>query len=120
MPETIESLRQLIGKRLGEVEAEIKQLQRAAASMGEGTHRATPAPKSRRKPNTRKRRSGLRAKRGQRREQLLGAIKAKPGSRTAELAGEIGIAPAQVSALLAKAKADKLIVKRGKGYELKQ
>jgi hypothetical protein len=40
-------------------------------------------------------------------------------SRPSELAVEIGIAPGQVSVLLAKARAEKLIVKKGAGYALK-
>jgi hypothetical protein len=120
MSETIESLRRLISKRLGEVNEEIKDLERAVASMEEGTRSSAPKLNSRRNSSARKRRAGSRAKRGQRRAELLAAIKAKPGSRPAELADEIGIPPGQLSALLAKAKAEKLIVKNGRGYELKQ
>lgn len=51
--------------------------------------------------------------RGQRREQLLAAINAKPGARPSELAGEIGVSPSQVHSLIRKARAEKLIVKKG-------
>ncbi len=60
------------------------------------------------------------APRGQRRQQLLAAIEAKPGARHTELAAEIGIASGQVSALLAKVRAEKLVVKMGVGYALKK
>jgi MarR family len=120
MPETIETLRRLISKRLGEIEAEIKQLERAAASMGEGGGRRSEAPKTRRKSGAPKRRSGSRAKRGQRQGELLAAIEIKPGVRPAELADEIGIPQGQVSVLLAKARAEKLVIKKGKGYERQQ
>jgi predicted transcriptional regulator len=86
--------------------------------MGEGSRGAPARSKPRRRRGTGKRRA--RAKRGQRREQLLAALEAKPGSRLAELAREIGIPVAQVSALLAKLWAEKLVVKKGRGYELKQ
>jgi DNA-binding MarR family transcriptional regulator len=73
-----------------------------------------------RKRATRKAWRRSRAPRGQRREQLLAAIKAKPGARPSELAGELGVAPGQVSTLLAKARAENLIVKKGAGYALKK
>jgi len=119
MPETIESLRKLITDRLRELEAEGKKLERALASMG-GDHPRSAPSKRRRKRATRRGRRRSRAPRGQRRQELLAAIKAKPGARPSELAGEIGIAPGQVSALLAKARAEKLIVKEGAGYRLKK
>jgi predicted transcriptional regulator len=89
--------------------------------MGEGGDSAPATPKPRRKrPPGKRRRRRSQAPRGQRREQLLAAIEAKPGARLSELAGEIGIAPGQVSALLAKARAEKLIVMQGAGYALKK
>lgn len=109
MPETIERLRQLITDRLRDIESETGKLERALAEMG---------PKARRRPGAGKRRA--RAKRGQRREQLLAAIKAKPGSRSGELAKEIGIPATQVAALLSKLRAEKLAVKVGRGYEIKE
>lgn len=120
MSETIDAARKLITERLSAIEAEAGQLRRALKSMGErdGARPAAPArPRRRRAPSKRRRRSP--APRGQRREQLLAAIGAKPGARPSELAAEIGVAPGQVSALLAKARAEKLIVKEGAGYALK-
>jgi len=72
------------------------------------------------KPRTTPRRKGpRRAARGERREQLRAAIKASPGARPSELAEAIGIRPTQVSVLIAKLRGERLIVKRGKGYELR-
>jgi len=51
--------------------------------------------------------------------ELIAAVKANSGARPSELAKSIGVKPAQVHALISKARADKLIVKRGKGYALK-
>jgi DNA-binding MarR family transcriptional regulator len=65
------------------------------------------------------RKVGKRAARGQRRKELLAAIKASPGARPSELAKTIGIKPTQVHALIAKAKAEKLITRRGQGYAIK-
>jgi hypothetical protein len=120
MSDTIDAARKLIAERLAAIEAEAGQLQRALKSMGErdGSGPATPKPRRRRGPGKRRRRS--QAPRGRRGEQLLAAIGAKPGARPSELAAEIGIAPGQVSTLLAKARAEKLIVRQGAGYALKK
>lgn len=117
MSDAIDAARKLITDRLNVIEAEAGQLRRALESLGEGSALATPKPRRKRGPGKRRR---AQAPRGQRREQLLAAIGAKPGARPSELAAEIGIAPGQVSALLAKARAGKLIVKKGAGYALKK
>lgn len=119
MSDTIEAARKLITERLSAIEAEAGRLRRALTSMGErdGSAPATPKPRRKRGPGKRRR---PQAPRGQRREQLLAAIGAKPGARPSELAAEIGISPGQVSTLLAKARAEKLIVKKGAGYALKK
>lgn len=118
MSETIESARKLILERLAAIEAEAARLRRALGSLGErrGPRAASPKPRGKRSASKRRR---THAPRGQRREELIAAIKAKPGARPSELAAEIGIAPGQVSALLAKARAEKLVVKEGAGYALK-
>jgi hypothetical protein len=114
--DTIDHARALIQARLAELDAEAGQLRSALASLGEKQRksgpRKTPVPAPRRK-------AAARAPRGKRREQLLAAIKDKPGARPSELAGEIGISANQVHALIAKARKDKLLVRRAKGYALK-
>jgi hypothetical protein len=121
MPDAIDAARKLITDRLRELEAETKALERALGSMGDTDGSSTRARKPRRKRGAAKaRRRRAKAPRGRRREQLLAALAAKPGARPAELAAEIGIAPSHVSALLAKARAEKLVVKKGTGYELKK
>jgi MarR family len=119
MSDTIESARKLITDRLGAIEAEAGQLRRALESLGVGAVAGSASPKPRGKRSARKRRRPQ-APRGKRREQLLAAIKAKPGARPSELAAQIGIAPGQVSALLAKARDEKLVVNQGAGYALKK
>jgi hypothetical protein len=69
-------------------------------------------------PKRRGRKAG-RAPRGQRREQLLNAVEANPGARPAELARAIGVKPAQAHNLIAKARREKLLVKKSKGYALR-
>jgi hypothetical protein len=128
----IDDARRLIETRLAEIEAEARSLERAVAILGEGSSSRRHRPGRRPKDATdaspplpgprhrapRRRKGGKRAARGQRRNELLTAIKATPGGRPSELAKAIGVRPTQVHALIAKASADKLIVKRGKGYRL--
>jgi hypothetical protein len=129
----IDDARRLIESRLAEIEAEARRLERAVVSLGEGSPsrrrhsgrprrseaKADPAPPSPGRRAPRGRKAGRRAARGQRRVELLAAIKASPGARPSELAKSIGIRPTQVHALIAKARAEKLIVKSGQGYALK-
>jgi hypothetical protein len=132
MPDHISDARQLIEIRLTEIGAEASRLERAVASLGEasgplrrrasrprkraGATSARPKSKSR---TPRKRGVSKRAARGERQTQLLAAIKANPSHRPADHAKTLGVASSQVHALLRKAEAKKLIVKKGKGYALK-
>ncbi len=67
---------------------------------------------------SRKRKAGKRAACGRHRDELMAMIKARPGARPSELAKSISIRPTQIHALIAKARAEKLIVKCGQGYSL--
>jgi hypothetical protein len=129
---TIDDARRLIESRIAEIEAEAKDLRRAVVGLGEtgaakrrGPGRpprsaaaATTGSKPGRRP-AREPRSGRRAARGQRRKELLAAIEADPGARPSELAKTIGVRPTQVSTLIAKVRAERLVVKSGDGYALK-
>ena len=118
MPEAIDHARELIQSRLAELDTEAKDLERALVSLGEKVARRSGRPRKASAVKHR-RKTGGRAPRGQRREQLLAAIKANPGARPAELAREVGISANQVHGLIKKARAEKLVVKKGKGYALK-
>jgi predicted Rossmann fold nucleotide-binding protein DprA/Smf involved in DNA uptake len=120
MSDTVEAARKLIADRLSAIEAEAGKLRRALESLGERDGAAPASPKPRRKRGPGKRRRRAQAPRGRRREQLLAALAARPAARPSELAAEIGISAAQVSALLAKARTEGLVVKDGAGYSLKQ
>jgi hypothetical protein len=121
----------MIESRLADIRDEASRLERALPYLGEGSPRrpgrrggsrkggATPTPRKPKRWRTSKAKRAARAARGERREQLLAAIGANPGARPSELAATIGIRPTQVSVLIAKAREEKLIVKRGKGYALK-
>jgi hypothetical protein len=125
---TIDDARRLIESRLAEIRTEAGQLERVLSALGE-TSASRPrrkvtktvnaaSDKGRRSPRSGPA-AGRRATRGQRGRQLLAEIEESPGARPSELAESIGIRPTQVSVLLAKARADKLIVKSGKGYALR-
>ena len=138
MPDQITEARELIAARLAELDTETEQLRGALAAMGERSQ--TPRPRGRNRPPARakstkaeeskptkakgrarrptRKASAGRAAPGARREELLAAIAANPGARPAELAREIGAKPPQVHALLAKARAEKLVVKSGDGWAL--
>ncbi len=131
MPDHIRDARSLIESHLAEIEA--RRLGRAAAAMGEGpaghpgpgrrsTRRALATAVDRRPKRRGGRRpeAGRRAPRGRRREEPLAAIGSSPGARPADPARQIDAAPAQVHALIAKARTEKLIFRRGKGYALKR
>jgi predicted Rossmann fold nucleotide-binding protein DprA/Smf involved in DNA uptake len=120
MSDTIDVARELLADRLAAIEVEAGKLRRALEELGERDGAAPASPKPRRKRGAGKRRRRAQAPRGRRREQLLAAIAARPGARPSDLAAEIGIAPGQVSALLARAREEKLIVKQGAGYALKR
>jgi hypothetical protein len=120
MSETIAAACKLITERLRAIEAEAKKLERALRSMEDGDRSRPVLAKPRRKRAAGKRRRRSPAPRGRRREQLLAAIKDKPGARPSELAAEIGVSPSQAHGLIAKARAEKLIVKKGAGYALKE
>jgi hypothetical protein len=98
--DTIDRARTLIQSRLTELAAEVRDLERALASLGERPaprwrpgrpKKATAAPAKSKSPAPRKRKATKRAPRGARREQLLAAVRANPGARPTELARAIGV-----------------------------
>jgi septal ring factor EnvC (AmiA/AmiB activator) len=123
----LDRARTLIQSRLAELAAEAKDLERALASLGErhaprrrpGRPKRATTPAKAKLASTRKRKSAKRAPRGQRRDELLAALKVNPGARPSDLARQIGISSNQVHVLIAKARKDKLLVKKSKGYALR-
>lgn len=116
LADTLGQIRELLESRLAELRAEEKRLSEALKQLG-GEGGRTDGGTSARKP--RRRRRARRAARGQRREELLKLIKAMPGAPVSEIADEMDISPGQVNGLLSKARAEKLIVKEGRGFAVK-
>jgi predicted HTH transcriptional regulator len=126
MSETTEQVSQMLRARLNEIGHEAAGIERAIAVIAKSKGGAFKASKTRGSATNssdrsaaRKPRRAKRAARGERQAQLLAAIKANPTQGPAELAKTIGIAPSQAHALVAKARAEKLISKQGKGYSVK-
>jgi predicted transcriptional regulator len=108
----------VIRERIAELEAERTKLEAALAALtgrGQGSRqakrRASPA-------RSTSRRAGTRARPGQRRSQILGHLEKNPGARPSEIASSIGASSQQVSAVIRKLHAEKLVRKRGNGYGL--
>lgn len=119
MADTLGQVREVLESRLAELRAEEKRLSEALKQLG-GEGGRTDHGRSARKPRRRRRaRRARRAARGQRREELLTVIRAQPGAPVSEIAGEMGISPGQVHGLVRKARAERLIVKQGKGFAVK-
>jgi hypothetical protein len=128
MPDVLDDARALIESRLAEIETEARRLERAVASLGEGSaparrgsgrppNSATAAP-SRSRRGSRRHRTPKRARRGQRQAELLTAIKKMSGASPAELADAIGISQSQAYGLIRKAEAAGKIAKKGQGFAL--
>ena len=107
MADTVERATKQIRERLRELEPlveEQRRLQRALEALeqvgGRSTRGRTSTPKI--SPRRRRRTSSGRARRGERREQLLEAIRANPGSKPADLARTMGVAPSQAHSLLGR------------------
>jgi hypothetical protein len=113
-----DQLRALLEKRLTAIANEARDLRAALTHIHDGGAPSSARRRSRRKAPKRVGKK-TRARRGERREQLLAAIEKEPGQPLRAMASEIGIAPGQLYPLINKAKKDKLIVKAGKGYKLK-
>jgi CRP-like cAMP-binding protein len=85
------------------------------AARGRTSPTATAKANERKAPRTRApRRSPQRARRGQRREQVLSIIKMRPGISNADLAHEAGVTPAYVSRLVKQLESEKKL-RRAKG-----
>jgi hypothetical protein len=120
MSETTEQVRALLHVRLEEIHAEAERLERAVVSLTGAPADGPSAASPHRGPRAAAHRPrGRRAARGERQVQLLAQLERSPGATSAELARVIGVAPSQASVLIAKAKAQKLIVRSGVGYAVK-
>jgi hypothetical protein len=129
MPTKLQQARDLLAKRLEELEEEREQLTAAIAQLDEAAKGAGAAPAA-----TPKRRSGRRrataktttrgtrrkrAPRGERESQLLASIEANPGFRVSEHAREVGVKPQQLYPILNRLTSEDKITKKDDRFVLK-
>ncbi len=120
MADVLDQARAAIEARLKEIGKEQAKLERAIRSLtNEPARKRRRASAKRRARSTSTNKAPKRARRGERNQQLLAALEKRPGATPSELAKMIGIAPNQASGLIRKARAERLIVKSGKGYARK-
>jgi hypothetical protein len=128
MPTKLQQARDLLAKRLEELEEERGQLTAAIAQLdeaanGSGTGAATPKRRSGRRRATAKTTTRgtrrKRAPRGERESQLLASIEANPGYRVSEHAREVGVKPQQLYPILNRLTSEDKITKKDDRFVLK-
>ncbi len=112
---TVDEAAGLIRKRLGELDAERAQLQRALASLTGGREGRRgpgrpPGPGARAGGRRRRRRGGTRA------DQAVGLVKANPGISASEIAKKMKIKPNYLYRVLADLEKEGKIRKDGRAY----
>ena len=122
MPTKLEQARDLLAKRLEELDGEREQLIAAISQLdgaAKGSSATAPAPKrrsgSRRRASSKTTTRGTRRKRaprGERESQLLASIEANPGFRVSEHARAVGVKPQQLYPILNRLKSENRIAKK--------
>ena len=122
MPTKLEQARDLLAKRLEELDGEREQLIAAIAQLdGAAKGSGAAAPASKRRSSSRRRSSSKtttrgtrrkRAPRGERESQLLASIEANPGYRVSDHAREVGVKPQQLYPILNRLKSENKITKK--------
>ena len=115
MTDALQGARDLIAARVAEIHSEEQRLRAALAELGGGAAPARRQPKA----ATPKRKARKRARRGQRRFEVLAAVQKKPGVNAADLGREVGISTNQAYALVRRLLKEGLVKKQGKGYRAK-
>jgi hypothetical protein len=120
MPDTgnvLNEARALVEKRLGELDAERKRLERALADLTDGTvgRRRPGRPRGSRGGSTRRRRRG-----GTRADQAVKLVQANPGITASEIAREMKIKPNYLYRVLGELQKEGKVSKRGRKYHPKK
>ena len=128
MPTKLEQARDLLAKRLEELDGEREQLIAAIAQLdGAAKGSSAAAPASKRRSSSRRRSSSKtttrgtrrkRAPRGERESQLLASIEANPGYRVSDHAREVGVKPQQLYPILNRLKSENKITKKDDKFVL--
>ena len=115
--EAVQQAKDLLEKRLAELDAERKQVQHALSSLG--TRAVHSGARATRRTGGRRRSGGKRARRGQREAEFLGQIKDNPGAKISEIAKSIGVAPQQLYPIARRLTDSGQVTRKGDGFEAK-
>ena len=110
--DTVNRAKELMHRRLVELDRERKAIEKALASIED----RVPIASSRSAAG--RRRAGKRAQRGQRQDQFLTAVRAQPGAKISAIAREIGVKPQQLYPIARRLAADGVIAKSDGGYAI--
>jgi hypothetical protein len=113
--EAVQQAKELLEKRLAELDAERKQVQHALSSLGTGRARRPGSPSARRSGG-RRRSGGKRARRGQREAEFLSQIRDHPGAKISEIAKSIGVAPQQLYPIARRLSDSGQVTRKGDGF----
>jgi hypothetical protein len=114
--EAVEQAKDLLEKRLAELDAERKQVQHALSSLG--TRAGRTVTRATRRSGGRRRSSGKRARRGQREAEFLAQVKDAPGAKISEIAKTIGVAPQQLYPIARRLRDSGQVTRKGDGFHV--
>ena len=113
-----EHIRELVRKRIADIEDETRRLEKALSSLGRGgSTSARPAARLAR-AQAKRRPSAKRVPRGQRPKQLLAAVEANPKASIEEIAKAMGVSLTQARAVGRRLQAQGAIKPSGKGFRV--
>lgn len=114
--EAVQQAKELLEKRLAELDAERKQVQHALSSLGNG--RGPRAGGGSRRTVTRRRSGGKRARRGQREAEFLEQVRSAPGAKISDIAKTIGVAPQQLYPIARRLSDSGQVTRQGEGFHV--
>ena len=114
--EAVQQAKELLEKRLAELDAERKQVQHALSSLGTGRGRRPGA--GSRRTGTRRRSGGKRARRGQREAEFLEQVRSAPGAKISEIAKTMGVAPQQLYPIARRLSDGGQVTRKGDGFHV--
>ena len=114
--EAVQQAKELLEKRLAELDAERKQVQHALTSLGTGRGRRGAS--GARRTATRRRSGGKRARRGQREAEFLEQVRSAPGAKISDIAKTIGVAPQQLYPIARRLSDSGQVTRQGDGFQV--
>ncbi len=116
--EAVQQAKELLEKRLAELDAERKQVQHALSSLGTRLGRRSGSAGSTRRTTARRRSGGKRARRGQREAEFLEQVKDAPGAKISEIAKTMGVAPQQLYPIARRLSDSGQVSRQGDGFHV--